>query len=182
MDIVSWYGTALRAAADPYGYFTAQAGGTVRSAMASAANLSHSATTAQTAGSQRTETGGSDELGKDAFLRLLITQLRYQDPINPVKDQEFIAQLAQFSALEQMNNMAVQMERLADAQLQLGGLGQAVALLGRTVVFLDPATGGTVTGRVEAVRMEDGQPQLVVGERRFLLSDVVEVRPEGTAK
>jgi flagellar basal-body rod modification protein FlgD len=45
------------------------------------------------------------ELGKDEFLKMLITQLRHQDPMDPMKDQDFIAQLAQFSSLEQMTNM-----------------------------------------------------------------------------
>ncbi|OUM97411.1 MAG: hypothetical protein BAA04_05255 [Firmicutes bacterium ZCTH02-B6] len=122
------------------------------------------------------------ELGKDAFLRLLVTQLRYQDPINPVKDQEFIAQLAQFSALEQMNNMASQMERLADFHWQFGGLGQAVSLLGRTVVILDPLTGAPITGKVDGVYLDNGTPMLIVGERRFSLGDVLEVRPDEAAK
>jgi len=47
----------------------------------------------------------SNELGKDDFLQMLITQLRHQDPMDPMKDQDFIAQLAQFSSLEQMHNM-----------------------------------------------------------------------------
>ncbi|MBO8141050.1 MAG: flagellar hook capping protein [Firmicutes bacterium] len=118
------------------------------------------------------------ELGKDEFLRLLITQLRYQDPIDPVSDQEFLAQMAQFSALEQMNNVAAQLERLADFELRLGVLGQAVSLLNRTVVLNDPDTGGTVTGRVEAVKLEDGEPVVVVGGRRFSLTNLVEVRPD----
>jgi len=156
MDVQSYYGAMARAA-------------TSGIAGSGAAAASGRAGTAQSA--------SAPELGKDGFLRLLITQLRYQDPINPVKDQEFIAQLAQFSALEQMHNMSTQMERLADAQLQLGGIGQAVTLLGRTVVIFDPETAGFITGRVEAVQLEDGTPMLVIGERRFSMWDVVEVRP-----
>ena len=48
----------------------------------------------------------SSVLGKDAFLELLVTQLQNQDPLNPMDDKEFIAQLAQFSSLEQMSNVA----------------------------------------------------------------------------
>lgn len=47
----------------------------------------------------------SNEMGKDDFLHMLITQLKHQDPMDPMKDQDFIAQLAQFSSLEQMQNM-----------------------------------------------------------------------------
>ena len=115
-------------------------------------------------------------LGKDDFLRLLVTQLTYQDPINPISDQEFIAQLAQFSALEQMYNVSQQVKRLADIQLLTGGMGQAASLLGRTVVVFDAQKGETLEGVVEAVRMEEGMPMLVIGERRFSLYDVVEVR------
>lgn len=116
------------------------------------------------------------ELGKDDFLRLLVTQLTYQDPINPVADQEFIAQLAQFSALEQMYNVAAQVQRLADVMLVTGGMGQAASLLGRTVVLFDVETGDTFEGVVESVRMENGLPMLIVDGRKFSLFDIVEVR------
>jgi flagellar basal-body rod modification protein FlgD len=70
------------------------------------------------------------ELDKDAFLQLLITQLANQDPTNPVEDREFIAQLAQFSSLEQMTNMTKQMEKMASTNQSL-----AVSYIGRVVAF-----------------------------------------------
>ena len=48
----------------------------------------------------------NNQLGKDDFLKILITQLRYQDPLSPMEDTDFIAQMAQFSALEQMQNLS----------------------------------------------------------------------------
>ncbi|KOP79047.1 flagellar biosynthesis protein FlgD [Lysinibacillus sp. FJAT-14745] len=63
------------------------------------------------------QTGNSD-LGKDAFLKLLITQLQHQDPTNPMDDREFISQMAQFSSLEQMQNMTKAMESLLTSQQQ----------------------------------------------------------------
>ena len=56
--------------------------------------------------STKKETKGTSELGKDAFLQLLVAQMKYQDPLNPTSDTEYIAQLAQFSQLEQMQNLA----------------------------------------------------------------------------
>ena len=61
---------------------------------------------------------GNSELGKDAFLKLLITQLQHQDPTNPMDDREFISQMAQFSSLEQMQNMTKAMESLLASQQQ----------------------------------------------------------------
>ncbi|EFI70413.1 flagellar hook assembly protein FlgD [Lysinibacillus sp. HST-98] len=65
-----------------------------------------------------TKQTGNSELGKDAFLKLLITQLQHQDPTNPMDDREFISQMAQFSSLEQMQNMTKAMESLLSSQQQ----------------------------------------------------------------
>ena len=76
-------------------------------------------------------------LGKDEFLQLLVTQLRNQDPMNPSNAQEFAAQLAQFSSLEQLTNindtLATQNE-IATAQIQAQAANTAVGVIGRTVL------------------------------------------------
>lgn len=96
------------------------------------------------------ETFGSripkQELGKDDFLQLLIAQLTHQDPTEPVKDTEFIAQMAQFSSLEQMMNMTKNL----DLMNQTLSSADAVSAVGKKV---DIETGGEVlTGVVTAVK------------------------------
>lgn len=66
----------------------------------------------------KTRTTGSDSLDKNAFLKILITQLQNQDPTDPMDDRDFIAQMAQFSSLEQMQNVAAAIEKLVTAQTE----------------------------------------------------------------
>ncbi|MBG9445454.1 flagellar hook assembly protein FlgD [Cytobacillus firmus] len=66
----------------------------------------------------QTRKTGSDILGKDDFLKILMTQLQNQDPMNPMQDKDFIAQMATFSSLEQMTNMNKTMEKLLAFQEQ----------------------------------------------------------------
>lgn len=80
-----------------------------------------------------------DELGKDDFLNLLVTQLQYQDPLNPMDSADFTAQLAQFSSLEQLTTMNSQLSELTEAQTALNN-SQAVAYIGRTVLSNGNAT------------------------------------------
>ncbi|HHV93185.1 MAG TPA: hypothetical protein GXX47_01460 [Firmicutes bacterium] len=122
-------------------------------------------------------TGAADpskrnELGKNEFLRLLITQLKYQDPMEPVKDQDFIAQLAQFSALEQTENLRRVMEQFAQSQEQMGIIAQATGLLGREVVVVNSETGEKTTGIVSSIRFVDGVPQLQVNGSVYFLWEV----------
>lgn len=98
-------------------------------------------------------------LGKDDFLKLLVGQLKNQDPMNPTSDADFIGQMAQFSQLEQTTNMASANERLI---VQQSG-ARAVALIGRTVTYPDPGTGALTTAVVERVEWLSGRPSLTVG-------------------
>ncbi len=94
-------------------------------------------------------------LGKDDFLKILITQLTNQDPTKPLEDKEFIAQMAQFSSLEQMNNMARNLEKLSGVL----NASQAISLLGKHVeVGTDTQS---ISGRVEAV-ITGQYPQVLV--------------------
>ena len=73
-----------------------------------------------------------EELGKDAFLRLLIAELSNQDPLNPMEDREFIAQMATFSELEQMQNMNKTLDTMAEANKF-----SAISYIGKAVAFSD---------------------------------------------
>jgi flagellar basal-body rod modification protein FlgD len=96
-------------------------------------------------------------LGKDDFLKLLVGQLKNQDPLNPTSDTDFIGQMAQFSQLEQTTNMATaNSEQIAQ---QTGA--RAVSLLGRNVTY-PGASGVSTTGVVEKVEWTAGKPTLTV--------------------
>jgi len=115
-------------------------------------------TTAAPAGTAPKATTGPS-LGKDDFLKLLVGQLKNQDPMNPSSDTDFIGQMAQFSQLEQTTNMA---DANAELVAQQSG-ARAVALLGRTVTYPDSTTGASTTGVVERVEWAAGLPSLTVG-------------------
>jgi flagellar basal-body rod modification protein FlgD len=89
-------------------------------------------------------------LGKDQFLKLFVAQLQHQDPMNPMNDNEFMAQMASFSTLEQVTNMATANER-----------SSTIGLIGRTVTYTDK-NNVTHTGTVEKVTTKDGKPLLTV--------------------
>src|SRR3954465_7475780 len=100
----------------------------------------------------------SKSLGKDAFLKLLTTQLTHQDPLKPMDDSQFMGQMAQFSTLEQITNMANANSAMADNL----AFNKSVSLIGRTVSYTD-AEKQTQTGTVDRVTTKDGKPALTVG-------------------
>lgn len=125
-----------------------------------------------------TKQTGNSELGKDAFLQLLITQLQHQDPTNPMDDREFISQMAQFSSLEQMQNMTKAMESLLSSQQQSQMMNYAT-FIGKEVKWHEiteekDEKGNPVvnegTGVIESLKFVDGS---VV----FKLADGKEISP-----
>lgn len=110
---------------------------------------------------------GSTELGKDEFLKLLVCQLQNQDPLNPQDDTDFIAQLAQFSALEQMTNMNSTMTSTS-----------AYSLVGKEVIVQTKDSTGEykeVRGTVDYVEMKNGEAKLSIDGNTYSLDDLVQV-------
>jgi flagellar basal-body rod modification protein FlgD len=105
-------------------------------------------------------------VSQDDFLRILLTQLRFQDPMKPVDNQDFVAQLAQFSALE-INRQSG--EKL-DTLLSISATSQAMALVGKSVEV--SAATGAGAGTVTAVSFSSGEPKLTVRTSTTTLVDV----------
>jgi len=128
------------------------------------------------AGSEATSRLYQQELDKDVFLQLLVTQLKYQDPMDPVQDKEFISQLAQFRSLEETQNLNATISGFVTGQQKMALCTQAMMLLGKTVGIKDQETGEVVTGQVESVTICDGVPEIKVDGKRYSLSDLTEVK------
>jgi flagellar basal-body rod modification protein FlgD len=114
----------------------------------------------------------SGVLDKDGFLRLLVGQLRQQDPMNAPGTDELMAQMTQLSMLEQVTNLTAANEQLV---LRME-TSQALQLIGRTVSYLDDE-GAETEGVVEKVEFEEGEASLTVGGQPGISpADVSEVR------
>ncbi len=120
----------------------------------------------------------ASSLDKDAFLKLLVSQVKNQDPLQPAGSTEYVAQLAQFSSLEQMQNLNDNIVGLALLQQNnalLSQLTQSSALIGQTVEWTDPDTGTVHSGEVSSVKLEDGLALLEIDGQDVPLGYVTQV-------
>lgn len=124
--------------------------------------------TANNSKNKRTPTSNLD---KDDFLKLLTVQLKNQDPMNPMEDMEFISEMASFSSLEQMLNINSSVEEIS-SQITSNKTQQAMMYLGTNVVANTSEDGEPVSGTVEMVGFNDGEPYLKVGDYALSLDQI----------
>lgn len=109
---------------------------------------------------QQTQGAGSNILDKDDFLKILMTQIQNQNPLDPMKDKEFISQMTQFSSLEQMTNMSQSFQEFMDNQ-SMPPLIQYSGLIGKEVSFpLGGQETGVGKGIVQSVIQKEGHTVL----------------------
>lgn len=110
---------------------------------------------------------GKSELGYEDFITLLTAQLKNQNMFDPASDTEFIAQMAQFSALQQMNNLTAMIQT-----------SQAISFVGKTVIVKTFDSSNNVryiSGVVESVSFENKTPLLLVNNKYYALSDITDI-------
>jgi flagellar basal-body rod modification protein FlgD len=115
-------------------------------------------------------TEGDQNMGKDDFLKLMVAQLKYQNPMEPSNDLDFIAQTAQFSSLEQMTNLNAKVIELISSNKQL----YANTMIGREITWAD-ADDVVKSGIVSKVMLNDGEPVLLVNYEEVSLDQVINV-------
>lgn len=111
-----------------------------------------------------TSKASGDSMDKEAFLQLLVAQMKYQDPLEPTSNTEYISQYAQFSQVEQMQNMAGSMD-----------LSRASALVGEEVYIKTTTSSGEtklIQGKVDYVVYENGKAYLSINEQLYSLDDL----------
>lgn len=115
--------------------------------------------------------GPSNKLDKEAFLKLLTAQLKYQDPLNPLKDTEFMGQLTAMSTLEQVMNMNKTLEDLSTYLIYSNALMIGSTIIGKNLVTTD--------GKdyvAQGIALEDGKLKINTGENYISMSQIKEIK------
>jgi flagellar basal-body rod modification protein FlgD len=121
----------------------------------------------------------TQELGKDEFLKILVAELQNQDPTNPMDNKDFITQMAQFSTLEQMQNMTESLQKYLEAQSGINDssiITQSATLIGKNV--LAEVDGTEVEGQVDSIFIKDSAPYAVIGENTVPVSSISKISEE----
>ncbi|MBB3125885.1 flagellar basal-body rod modification protein FlgD [Paenibacillus rhizosphaerae] len=117
-------------------------------------------------------------LGKDQFLSILVTQLQNQDPMQPMEDKEFIAQMAQFTSVEQLMNISSQLTAMSQS------LGNVSGLIGKQISWVDSGSSSDQssesepeikTGIVDSIIVKDGVQYASVGSVAIPITKIVEI-------
>lgn len=133
----------------------------------------YSSSNVQAAANKKADTS----LGKDDFLRILVTQMQNQDPMQPMQDKDFIAQMAQFSSVEQLVNMSDQLTALRQ------NLGMASSMIGKTVQWYDYDDSGNMiqqSGKVDSIVIKDKAQYARVGNTDISLDNIVSIADQGS--
>lgn len=126
-----------------------------------------------TAGSGAAAKSPTDAMGSDTFLKLLVAQLKYQDPSKPADGTALLGQTAQFQMVEKLQQLADQNTQLLSEQQA----SSAIALVGRTISYTQGER--TLSGVVGSVRLTAGGPVLAVGQTDVPLSNVTKIGSAG---
>jgi len=127
----------------------------------------------QKAAAASKKTGESATMGKEQFLTILIAQLKNQDPLSPMDNSQFTAQMAQFSSLEQLMNMSTQLTQMN------ASMGSASQLIGQKITWYDSETKNYLTGDVSSVLQKDGKMFAAVDSYLVPVTDITMVEKAG---
>jgi flagellar basal-body rod modification protein FlgD len=118
---------------------------------------------------QKNSTQPKQELGKEEFLKILVTQLQQQDPTQPQKDGEFVAQMAQLSVLEQLSNLNNSLTAYLESS---NNLSQYSYVLGNNVTWTNPETNVQESGMVTGINYKNNQVYYKIGDQEILSSSI----------
>ena len=110
-------------------------------------------------------------VSKDEFLKLFVAQLKNQSPMDPLKGHEFIAQLAQFSSVEQLTSLNASFADTMKFQQLTGG----IEFIGKKATFVDPVVGGTAEGVIQGAMVLDDSISVVIGNKEIPIANVTGV-------
>ncbi len=126
--------------------------------------------------STSSSTPNAAETDKNMFMQLLVAQMRYQDPMNPTDSSQFLAQSAQFTALEKMQDVADHTASLLSSQVAFGASG----LIGKHVTWTDATSGAAKDGTVDGVTFGTDGPVLDIGGTQLPIASVLSVTDGST--
>lgn len=139
------------------------------------ASISHATAVEYPRGELTAPRSSMDQISRHDFLNLLVAQLKNQDPMNPIEDADFAAQVVQFNMLEELLALRNVVSGVANNLLYLSTLDQTTKLIGRKVKVMEANSEDTVTGTVERISISQGVPKLVINEKEYSLNQIVEI-------